>query len=175
MNIVIYLIDDNLEEAKSTIKKLNDFASKKYRNEEYSFRFKFLEGTVNESCYGQDMKFYDTKVIEDIRSKMKEEEGEDNIMGILLDILLTRQDIEFSRSKYYPKASIARDIYNEFNEVMPIYIITSILNFGTQSDIIMGVELRDFFILKDSLDYPGDVYVKSMFDKYIEMYKRQRC
>lgn len=174
MNIVIYLIEDNLKDIRDILEKLNAYAQNcKDLNNNYNFQFKSLEGTTAKEKYNCDWKFYAPGVIEEIRNKMAEEEEKGNKMGLLLDILLTEQDIEYSRSKYYPRASIARDIYFEFNKVMPIYIVTSILNFGTQSDIIMGVDLRNSYILKDTLAYSGDVYVKSMFDKYIEMIKGQ--
>lgn len=174
MNIVIYLIEDELKDIKEILTKLNDFArNNKYPNCEYNFQFKSLEGTIAKTKYNCDCKFYEPGVIDEIRDKMAEEEGQGNKMGLLLDILLTEQDLDYSRSKYYPRASIARDIYFEFNKDIPIYIVTSILNFGTQSDIIMGVDLRNCYILKDTLAYSGDVYVKSMFDKYIEMIKGQ--
>lgn len=174
MNIVIYLIEDKMKDIKEILTKLNDFArNNQYPNDEYNFQFKSLEGTIAKTKYNCDWKFYEPGVIEEIRDKMAEEEGQGNKMGLLLDVLLTEGEVEYSRQKYYPRANIARDIYSEFNELMPIYIITGILNFGSQCDIIMGVDLHNFYILKDSLDYPGDVYVKSMFDKYIEMIERQ--
>lgn len=174
MNIVIYLIEDNIKDIQYVLSKLNNCAqNNKYTDNKYVFQFKPLEGTIAKTKYNCDWKFYEPGVIGEIRKKMAEEEGQGNKMGLLLDVLLTEKDLDYSRSRYYPRAGIARDIYSEFNELMPIYIISGILNFGTQSDIIMGVDLRNSYILKDSLDYPGDVYVKSMFDKYIEMIKGQ--
>lgn len=174
MNIVIYLIEDRVKDMRDILEKLNAFAqNKKSQNNNYIFQFKPLKGTVAKRCYEDDWVFYEPRVIEDIRDRKAEEEEKGNKMGLLLDILLTKADIDYSRSKYYPKASIASKIYSEFHEKMPIYIITNILNFGTQSDIIMDADLRDSFILKGCLEYPGDVYVKSMFDKYIKIIEEQ--
>lgn len=174
MNIVIYLIEDNLKDIRDILEKLNAYAqSCKDINNNYSFQFKSLEGTISKTKYNCDWKFYEPGVIKEIRDKMAEEEEQGNKMGLLLDVLLTEEEVEYSRSKYYPRANIARNIYFELYEVIPIYIVTGILNFGTQSDIIMGVDLRNCYILKDTLAYSGDVYVKRMFDKYIEMIEKQ--
>ena len=132
MKIVIYLIEDNIADHKKILREINAYLNDRYRNEEYSFEFKSLEGTVEKKCREKDWKFYEPGVIDTIRDKMAEEQLEGNKMGLLLDVLLTEEDLEYSLSKYYAKATIARDIYFEFNQVIPIYIITqtSHINFS---------------------------------------------
>lgn len=163
MKTVIYVIEDNQDDMKKITEKLNEYAGK-YKEDE--FEFIPLEGTLRQLYMDKNWKFYEPEILDRIRGKLSEESEKGNMMGLLLDVLLTKEDIEYSLSKYYPRASIAREIYSEFHEKMPVYMITNISMFGTQSDIIMGVNLSDSYIPKEALWYPFDDDVKAMFDKY---------
>lgn len=164
--IVIYLIEDNPVDAKRITEDLNNRAKKKYNKDGYEYEFKPLEGTNKKNYKGQDWNFYDSEIIDRIQGKLSDEEKNGNKMGLLLDVLLTEKDRENSVAAYYPTASIAKDIYFEFYRKMPIHIITSLLMFGTQSEIIMGVDLSDSYIYKEALDYPFEDDIKVMFDKF---------
>lgn len=166
MKIVIYLIEDNPEDMKKIIADLNHRAHDKFNTPENEYEFKPLEGTNRENYNEREWLFYDSRVIDRIKEILSEEKKRGNRMGLLLDVLLTKEDMENSLSAYYPTASIARKIYTEFNQKMPIHIITNLLMFGTQSEIIMGADLADSYIVKEALEYPFDDDVAAMFKKY---------
>ena len=71
MNIVIYLIEDNLKDIKDILEKLNTYAqSYNDLNNNYNFRFKSLEGAIPKTKYNCEWKFYEPGVIGEIRDKM---------------------------------------------------------------------------------------------------------
>lgn len=166
MKIVIYLIEDNPEDMKKIISDLNGRAQVKFNTDEYEYEFRPLEGTNKGDYNEREWLFYDNGIIDKISDTLSDETKHGNKMGLLLDVLLTKEDMENSLSAYYPTATIARKIYFEFNQKMPIHIITNLLMFGTQSEIIMGTDLSDSYLVKESLEYPFDDDVEAMFEKY---------
>lgn len=146
----IFLIEDCEREAAEIIGKLNEIAGKR-ENPEYSFNFEYLKGTRQVEEYeGERRSFYEPVVLEDIRRLYLKTKDQNEKMGILLDVLLTQEEIESTMSSYYAQADLARRIYFEFHDRVPIYVITSI-NFATQSDVVMGVDLSEQFIAKYAL------------------------
>ncbi len=138
----IYLIEDEQKHVNETISKLTEAASE--RKSGNAFGFEWLEGTVKTEQNGHI--FYEKTILNQIRDCIKRD-GENGILaGLLLDTLLTQEDIECTKTSYYARASIARDIFIQFYEQVPIYIITATSAFGSQSDIIMGKDLAEQYI-----------------------------
>lgn len=147
----IFLIEDCEREAAEIIGKLNEMAGKR-ENPKYSFHFEYLKGAKLVKEYeGERRSFYEPDVLEKIRELYLKAKDQNEKMGILLDVLLTQEDIENSLSSYYPQADLAKQIYFKFHGSMPIYMITGTATFATQSDVIMGVDLSDKFIAKKAL------------------------
>lgn len=150
----VYLIEDCVQHASETLNKLKKVASD--YNKEYTFEFGLIEGTVPKKYDDMEYLFYEKKdVFKKIEKCMKDMQGEK--MGLLLDVLLTQEDMEQTVASYYPRASVSRDIYFKFSDTIPIYIITATSAFGGQSDIIMGTNLSEQYInqqrlIRDSKD-----------------------
>lgn len=138
----IYLVEDEPKHAEETIGKLEEAAHE--RGGEFEYEFEWLEGTI-EREEGKYV-FYEEKILKQIRNCIKGDKKNNILVGLLLDTLLTQDDIEGTLNSYYAEASIARDIYNEFYKKVPVYIVTATSVFGAQSDIIMGKDLSEQFI-----------------------------
>ncbi len=136
----IYLIEDEPKHAEETMGKLQDAAHER----ESEYEFEWLQGAIKRE-EGKYV-FYEGKILEQIRNRIKGDKKKNILVGLLLDTLLTQDDIEHALSSYYAEASIARDIYNEFYKKVPVYIVTATSAFGGQSDIIMGKDLSEQFI-----------------------------
>lgn len=142
---IIYLIEDCEEHAEKTIQKLQT-AAPEYANDEYNFQFELLKGTLPQRYEDKQYVFYDQNILNEIESNIEKEAGAGNKVGLLLDVMLTQEDIEKSKNSYYTHASISRDIFFKFKGKIPIYIVTISASFASYSDIIMGVNLSEQFI-----------------------------
>lgn len=138
----IYLIEDEQKHAEETIDKLKEAASE--RKSGNTFEFEWMKGTVKTGR--EEHIYYEKTILEEIRKCIDRDRNNDVYIGLLLDTLLTQEDIERTMTSYYARASIARDIFFQFYEKIPIYIITATSAFGSQSDIIMGKDLSEQYI-----------------------------
>lgn len=171
---IVYLIEDCEEHAEKTLAALNRIKTD-YSDEAHSFIFERLEGTVSDEYENEPYTFYDSTVFEKIEQQIKEEKGKGNYIGLLLDTMLTRDDITRTSMSYYPQFSISREIFERFSDRIPIYIITSTSAFGYQSEITMGRNLSEQYIKYRKLaDYPRTPIskeLKQMFSFYRNFYK----
>lgn len=171
---IVYLIEDCEEHAEKTLAALNRIKTD-YSDKEYTFTFKKLEGTVSGEYEDEPYTFYDSSVFEKIEQQIKEAKDKGNYIGLLLDTMLTRDDIISTSLSYYPKYSISRDIFERFSDRIPIYIITSTSAFGYQSEITMGRNLSEQYIKYQKLaNYPRTPIskeLKQMFSFYRNFYK----
>lgn len=167
----IYLIEDELDHAEKELKKLNEVA-KQYDGE---FYFEWIQGEIKKIYEEKTYFFYENEVIlEEIEKRFEEEMKQGNQIGILLDVLLTEEDINSALASYYPQASVAREIYFRFCDKMPIYIITATPAFGYQSDVIMGKDLSDQYLDFTSFtkyDFRDDS--DKMFKFYTDFYQQE--
>ena len=146
----IYLIDDSINEAGNLIKQLNEIAQQK-NTEEVQFEFAFLKGTIPCEYRGEEHFFYDEEIVDTIQKKYAAENKNGVRIGLLLDILLTKEDMESSYANYYPQVNVAKKIYFAFCKQIPTYLITSFPSFATQCDVIMGENLSEKFITKNAV------------------------
>lgn len=161
----IYLIEDYMKEAEQIINKFRQMAEK--RENKYLFCIEHLKGTKNTIYEGLERDFYELGVLKQIEDLYAQSERKREKMGILLDVLLTEEDMDSMYSSYYPQAELARRIYQEFHNRIPIYMITNTATFAVQSDVIMGVDLSDAFIAKDALlKYELEKEIEKMFHHY---------
>lgn len=171
---IVYLIEDSKIHADETLNKLNGIASK-YATDTYSIEFKWIQGTVPKEYKGEQYLFYDDSVLEQIEKQTADENTKGNKVGLLLDIMLTQEDIEESANSYYTHASISRDIYFRFKEKLPIYIVTISATFASYSDIIMGENLSKQFINQPRLVWDPIESLESdlarLFSYYQDFYK----
>lgn len=171
----VYLIEDCLQHANETLVKLNKVAPD-VRENEYTFEFELIKGTVSKEYEHEQYLFYEKedifKKIEDLIDQTKDGDR----MGLLLDVLLTQDDLEQTMDSYYPRASISRDIFFKFSKKIPIYIVTATSAFGGQSDIIMGTSLSNQYINQQRLVRDPDDSLKEdlnrLFNFYIDFNKK---
>jgi len=128
-NLKILLIEDCQKEAKEIVARLNERAEQK-NDSKYTFHFEALEGTIEDGENGH--KYYESGVMKQIEKFLNDDHEEQ--IGLLLDVLLTKEDIENTLSSYYPQADLAKKT-----------------TFTTRSDVIMGIDLSNQFIAKNAL------------------------
>lgn len=170
----VYLIEDCKQHANETLDKLMKVAPD-YNNKEYFFEFELIEGTVSKEYDNNKYLFYEKKdILKKIEKRIRDMHNGDK-MGLLLDVLLTQDDMEQTIASYYPQASISRDIFFKYSDKIPIYIITATSAFGGQSDIIMGTNLSEQYINQQRLIRDSKETIKKelgrMFSYYLNYEK----
>lgn len=171
----VYLIEDCMKNANETLAKLNEVAPKHDENK-YMFEFELIKGTVPQKYDNKDYCFYEKEdILEKIEERIKKVQNGDR-MGLLLDVLLTKEDMAQTLDSYYPQASISRDIFFKFSEDIPIYIVTETSAFGGQSDIIMGTNLSEQYINQQRLVRDSEDTLKAelyrLFSFYLNFKKK---
>lgn len=167
---IVYLIEDREKNAKEILEKLNAVETE-YSNNEYSFSFELLEGSVPGEYEGEKYIFYDSTVYKQIERHSAEEKEKGNRVGLLLDVLLTLEDIERTSESYYPQVSISRNIFDQFRDCIPIYFITTTSAFGGQSDIIMGQDLSEQYIKQQRLVRDPQESIGADLDRLFSFYR----
>lgn len=146
----IILIEDRKQDVAEILDCLKESAKEK--SDKYDFHFEHIQGTEECNYEGEEYLFYNESILQTIEQKCAEarDQSKEKI-GLLLDVMLTKEDLESNLSSYYPQAELAKQIYFKFYEQMPIYMITSSPVFATQSDVIMGTDLSEQYIAKNAL------------------------
>lgn len=164
MNINLLLIEDELQDANDIVECIGEFSRNEWGNQ---FHIEHLLGNGEEiKIRDRVYRFYDDNIINDIEERIDKIDTDTRI-GLLLDIVLTEEELDSKNRNFYPEVKVARRVYDAFNDRVPIYIITSVSNFFTHSEKIMGVDLSDQFILKDVL---LKYKTQSMIDKFTKFY-----
>lgn len=171
----IFLIEDCCKHATEAIKTLEEVA--KQYTDMGKFRFTWLKGTVSDSRESGRYYFYDEKrIIEQIEIEISNAKENGDQIGVLLDTLLTKEDIDNALESYYPQATVAREIYFNYYQKIPIYIITSTGAFAGQSSIIMGKDLSEQYIEYKILVHKENASkadIDKLFAFYNEFYKEK--
>ena len=171
----VYLIEDCTQRANETLAKLSEVAPD-YNQNGYTFEFELIKGTVPSEYEHDEYLFYKKEdVLKKIEKHIKETKNGDR-MGLLLDVLLTQEDMAQTIESYYPQASISRDIFFKYSDDIPIYIITATSAFGGQSDIIMGINLSEQYINQQRLARDSKDTMKGelnrLFSYYLDFKKK---
>ena len=167
MKNLIIVIEDMEEDAIKIKNTLEEYMEKNQQSN-CQFEIEWLHGE-KEVSDGNDKvhSYYDDSVIEAIAMRKKQAEEEGKKVGILLDILLTQEETETAGNLVYPKVDLAKKIYFQYKDIIPIYIVTSINYFGAQCDAIMGADLSKCYVTKSALlDYKMQGSIEKMFDFY---------
>lgn len=152
----IILIEGQKKQATEIIDCLTRLAEVR-SNDNCNYHFEHLKGTIEGEYEGEKYSFYDDSVIKEIEKRCSRAERHNaekrdvKKLGLLLDIMLTKEDLDSNLSSYYPQADLAKKIYFRFHDRIPVYMITTPPVFATQSDVIMGVDLSEQYIAKDAL------------------------
>lgn len=168
MKIRIYLIEDYEPDADAILQELMNKAKNK-NTDDLQFEFISLPGTNRKKVREKEYLFYDDTIMQTLEEKYNEENNGNVKIGVLLDVMLVQEDVESSYAHYYPEASIAKKIYFDFSDKMPIYFISAYPEFATQCEVIMGEDLSDKFITKNAvLRY----HIQADIDKMFNFYKK---
>ena len=166
MGMVIYLIEDKIPNKDDTLSLLRQKIPQDLQNE---ISFEWLEGDGNmREIDDVPYHFYTESVLRQLESKKAELEAAGNSMGILLDLMLTEDEAKNEGRSFYPKVDLAKKIYFQYKDSVPIYIVTVLAVFGAQCDVIMGEDLSDQYVTKMELcEYKMEKSIKDLFRFYI--------
>ena len=171
----IILIEDRKQDVAEILDCLKESAKEK--SDKYDFHFEHIQGTEECNYEGEEYLFYNESILQTIEQKCAEarDQSKEKI-GLLLDVMLTKEDLESSLSSYYPQAALAKRIYFEFHDSMPVYMITASPVFAIQSDIIMGVDLSEQYIAKNALlRYKFENNIAKLFEFYQNFNFEENC
>lgn len=160
MGKVIYLIEDKLVDKDDILNLLQDKIPQTLQNE---ISFDWLPGEEQEN---NGFRFYTENVLQNIADKKAELEVNGNKMGILLDLTLTKDETASLGQAFYPEIHLAKEIYIQYKDEIPIYIVTSVNSFGAQCDVIMGEDLSDRYVTKSALRYKMKNSINDLFNFY---------
>lgn len=109
------------------------------------------KGTKQETVRNDDrFLFYEEEIFEKLDKKINENNKKNICTGILLDVSLSKEEYEKASVNDYSGYTVARKIYEKFDERAGIYIVTSIREFGPQVMRLMGTkELIKRYVSKD--------------------------
>jgi len=171
MDIKLLLIEDDVNDVEKITEAIKDFENVNMEGQNYHFVVEHLPGMGEvETIRERDYLFYNEQVLEQIEEKIAENAQENDVeikLGLLLDVVLTREELESKDKNFYPEVNMARMIYDKFHNSLPIYILTSVPSFYTHSERIMGADLSEQFIPKEVL---LKFKMKSMLDKLKNYY-----
>lgn len=172
-HLEIILIEDQKKDAEELLDYLNELAAEQ-SNEQYEFHFAHIKGKIEDKYEEEEYLHYDESIIGEIEGRCSEIENSAKKMGILLDVMLTRKDLESNLSSYYPQVELAKKIYFKFYKQVPVYMITSSPVFATQSDVIMGIDLSEQYIAKNALlKYKIEESIGNLFNFYRNFYSEK--
>lgn len=162
-NVKLFLIEDRMKDVEDTVAAINEFADFDSETEGiWHFTVEHLPGEGEREDDGNtEYRFYNDKVLNQIQEKIDgRQEGEH--IGLLLDPVLTKDELHSGYMGSYPSLVLAPEIYKRFQNKLPIYIITKVGAFYTNSERMMGVDLSDRFVHKDTL---LDLKLEAAFEK----------
>lgn len=161
MGKVICLIEDKIPDKDDIISLLQQKMPQNLQNE---LSFDWLEGDGNRR---DAYHFYTESVLQKIEEKKFELEAAGDSMGILLDLILTEEEFDNAGNSFFLKIDLAKKIYFQYRDAIPIYIVTVINSFGAQCDVIMGEDLSDRYVTKRALlRYKMENSINDLFKYY---------
>lgn len=108
----------------------------------------WIRGTDKVTKRGKEYLFYTEQVLDELDKKIAEKT--DDRIGILLDVVLTREEQERSNVNDFSRIELSRKIYDRFEEGCNLYLITGLRSFGTLAWGIFGREdMKDLYIPRE--------------------------
>ncbi|MBQ8230391.1 MAG: hypothetical protein IJZ34_00465 [Lachnospiraceae bacterium] len=167
MDIKLLLIEDDVNDVGLITDAINEFEDVDWMGTEYHFVVEHLPGMgEKEKIRGREYLFYDDHILDEIEQRIQKKANGINL-GLLLDVVLTKDELESKDKNFYPEVNMARTIYERFHDKLPIYVLTSVPSFYTHSERIMGADLSEQFIPKEVL---LKYKMKSMLEKLKNYY-----
>lgn len=165
MKVKIFIIEDMCKDA-ATMKRLLNASADQMGNGENEFTFEWLKGEDKETVETERHRYYTDNILNILEEKISESIQDNFKVGILLDIVLTREEDIKSKNSLYPYVDLAKKIYFKYENKIPIYLITSYALFAIASDTIMGKDLSQCYATKSDLkgnDLSGSDFILKYF------------
>lgn len=161
----ILLVEDEEKNAEAVEKAFQDTVGKlKEWNllDEMKFQdisLEWIRGTDTVTKRGKEYFFYTDQVLDELDKKIAE--MTDDRVGILLDVVLTREEQEKCNVNDFSRIELSRKIYDRFDGSCNLYLITGLRSFGTLAWSIFGREgLKDRYIPRELVwDYPSHMAI----------------
>lgn len=163
--IKIFIIEDMCKDA-ATMEQLLNRSATKMKNEKNEFTFEWLEGEDKATVESETHQYYTDNILNILEEKINESIQDHFKVGILLDIVLTREEDIKSKNSLYPYVDLAKKIYFKYENKIPMYLITSYALFAIASDTIMGKDLSQCYATKSDLkgnDLSGSDFILKYF------------
>lgn len=158
---VIFLIEDKIVDKNDILDLLQQHIPQDIQDE---YIFEWLPSEEQEQ---NGYQFYTENILQCIAERKDELEAHGNHMGLLLDLTLTADELKKSGQSFYPEAGLAKKIYFQYKNDIPIYIVTVSNTFGAQCDVIMGEDVSDRYVTKRSLlKYKMPNSINNLFEFY---------
>lgn len=156
---IIYL-EDNVEEAEIAIRefrKTMELLVKWNLESEMEFggiHIERIKGSQFIEERGTKYEFYNEEDISKIKKEIQKCDGEGGRTGILMDVILTKEEQDKINLDSELKITFSRKLYDEYEKKYGIYIITGLRNFGSRAWGIYGKEnLSEHYISKSLVNY----------------------
>lgn len=165
MKVKIFIIEDMCKDA-ATMKRLLNASAAQMENGENEFTFEWLKGEDEATVESETHRYYTDNILNILEEKISESIQDHFKVGILLDIVLTREEDIKSKNSLYPYVDLAKKIYFKYENKIPIYLITSYALFAIASDTIMGKDLSQCYATKSDLkgnDLSGSDFILKYF------------
>lgn len=120
------------------------------------FKIEWLKGSEEVEKRGKKFYFYTEKICQQLEDKMKEE-SEELQFGILIDVILTREELKNASINNFSMELLAKQILKKFDESGHVYVITGLRNFGSRAWGLFGNDsISQRYISKDLVTvYPS--------------------
>lgn len=165
MRVKIFIIEDMCKDATTMLDLLKQSAAK-IGNEENKFTFEWLEGEDEATVESETHQYYTDNILNVLEKEISKSIRDNFKVGILLDIVLTREEDIKSKNSLYPYVDLAKKIYFKYENEIPMYLITSYALFAIASDTIMGKDLSQCYATKSDLkgnDLSGSDFILEYF------------
>ena len=142
---IVYL-EDNIEDAKIAIEEFNKtmkLIAEWGLVSEMGFKelnIERIEGSQPIEERGRNYEFYIEEDMEQIQAKIQEMSNAEGKTGILMDVILTKEEQDQLKFDAEPHVIFSRRIHDEYAEQFGVYIITALRNFGSRAWGIYGKE-----------------------------------
>ncbi len=114
----------------------------------HNITFEWLRGTDKVIKRGKEYFFYTNQVLDELEVKIAEQT--DDVVGILLDVVLTREEQEKCDVNDFSRIELSRKIYDRFEKKCNLYLITGLRSFGTLAwGIFEREDLKDRYIPRE--------------------------
>lgn len=142
-SLKVFLIEDEEEHA-ITIKKEFENAWQCLKNWKLQdamgfqkIEIEWLQGSEEVEKRGKKFYFYTEEICQRLEDKMKEE-SEELQFGILIDVILTREEYKHASINDFSMELLAKQIIEKFDKSGHVYVITGLNNFGSRAWGLLG-------------------------------------